>query len=103
MIFYKIPYRLQNLCTTQLYPVPPETIATIEHLSSVPITAAKVKWQTDRDPILCKVKRYTQHGWPDRLNSNEAELKLYFHRKQELSLEDGILLWGNRAVIPVFP
>ena len=40
-------------------PVPLETIATIEHLSSVPITAAKVKQHTDRDPILCKAERYT--------------------------------------------
>ena len=73
-------------------PLLPETIATIKHLSSVPITAAKVKRQTDRDPIQCKVKRYTQHSWPDKLNGNEAELKPYFHRKQELSLKDGIRL-----------
>ena len=70
-------------------------------MSSIPLTAAKVKQQTDRDPVLCKVKRYTQHGWPDQLNSQEAaELKPFFHRKTELSLDDGIVLWGNRVVIP---
>ena len=46
-------------------PVPAETVASIEQLSSVSLTAGKVKQQTDHDPVLCKVKRYTQHGWPD--------------------------------------
>ena len=81
--------------------VPAETNASIECVSSIPLTAVKIKQQTDRDPILCKVKRYTQQGWPEQLKSQEAaELKPFFHRKSELSLEDGIILWGNRVVIP---
>ena len=82
-------------------PVPAETIALIENVSSIPLTAAKVRQQTDRDPILCKVKRYTQQGWPEQLTGGEAsELKPFLYRKGELSLEDGIILWGNRVVIP---
>ena len=82
-------------------PVPAEIIASIECVSSIPLTAVKIKQQTDRDPILCKMKRYTQHGWPEQLKSQEAtELKPFFHRKSELSLEDGIILWGNGVVIP---
>ena len=69
-------------------PVPAETIASIEQLSSVPLTAGKVKQQTDHDLILCKVKRYTQHGWPDQLSSQDKELNPFFYRKSELSLED---------------
>ena len=41
-------------------PVPAETIASIECVSSIPLTAVKIKQQTDQDPILCKAKRYTQ-------------------------------------------
>ena len=60
-------------------PVPAETIASIEQqLSSVPLTAGKVKQQTDHDPVLCKVKWYTQHGWPDQLSSQDTELKPFF-------------------------
>ena len=33
-------------------PVPAETIVLIECVSSIPLTAAKVKQQTDQDPIL---------------------------------------------------
>ena len=82
-------------------PIPAETIASIEQLSSVPLTAGKVKQQTDHDPVLCKVKLYTQHGWPDQLSSQDTELKPFFHRKSELSLEDSIVLWGSRVVIPI--
>ena len=53
-------------------PVPAETIVSIECVLSIPITVAKVKQQIDQDPILCKVKRYSQQGWPEQLNSGEA-------------------------------
>ena len=43
-------------------PVPAEKIASIECVSSIPSTTAKIKHQTDRDPILCRVKRYTKQG-----------------------------------------
>jgi len=76
-------------------PIPTETIALMEHLSSIPLTAAKIKQQTDRDPILCKVKRFTQRGWPDYLNSQQTDLKSFFHKKSELSLEDGIMNHGS--------
>ena len=42
--------------------------------------------------------KYVQQGWPN-YNSDEA-LKPYFSRKDELSVQDGCLLWGNRVVIP---
>ena len=63
-------------------PVPAKTIASTECVSSIPLTAAKIKQQTDQDLILCKVKHNTQQGWPEQLNSQEAaELKLFFHQK----------------------
>lgn len=43
-------------------PVLAETIASIEHLSSIPLTAAKIRRQTNYDSVLCKVKQYTHHG-----------------------------------------
>jgi len=72
----------------------------MEHLSNIPLTAAKIKQQIERDSILSKVKRYTKFGWPDFLDNRSADLKPYFNRKNELSLKDNVLLWGNRVVIP---
>lgn len=40
--------------------------------------------------------------WPDQLNSQEAtDLMPFLYRKSELSLENGIVLWGNQVVIPI--
>ena len=50
-------------CPTNV-PMPPETIALLEQLASVPLTAAQIRKMTDRDPVLAKVKQYTRKGWP---------------------------------------
>ena len=42
---------------------------------------------------------YTSSGWPDRCV--DPEIKPYWNRREELSLEDGCVLWGRRVVIPV--
>ena len=81
-------------------PTPAETIAVLEHLSTIPLTTAKIKLQTERDAVLSKVKRYTQSGWPESLDTDDADLKPFHNRRNELSLEDNVLLWGNRVVIP---
>ena len=45
-------------------PRPPETIALLEHLANVPLTASRIKSMTDRDPTLAKVKQFTETNWP---------------------------------------
>ena len=47
----------------------------MEQLSTIPLTATKIKHQTDRDPTLSKVKRYTQSGWPETLDTQATDLK----------------------------
>ena len=45
---------------------------------------------TDRDPVLAKVEQYIQNGWPATVT--DAQLQPYSSKRDELSLEDGILL-----------
>ena len=52
---------------------------------------------TKTDVVLSQVVKFVQNGWPSR-NKDEA-LQPYFERK-ELSIQDGCLLWGNRAAVP---
>ncbi len=53
---------------------------------------------TLRDPILSKVLNFVHRGWPDKCPSEE--LRQYYLRKEELTIEDSILLWGLRVVVP---
>ena len=78
--------------------LPAETVFAMELLNSTPVSVIKIRTGTRRDPILSQVVKYVQQGWPN-YNSDEA-LKPYFSRKDELSVQDGCLLWGNRVVIP---
>ena len=45
---------------------------------------------TLRDPILSKVLNFVHRGWPDKCPSEE--LRQYYRRKEELTIEDSILL-----------
>ena len=71
----------------------------MEHLTTTPVSTRQIKHCTDRDPLLSKVKRYVQQGWPEAV-SEENVMKPYERRKNELSLQDGCVLWGSRVIIP---
>jgi len=64
----------------------------------MPLHNSHIKDWTKRDPILSQVLRFTLQGWPTA-NSNE-EVNPYFSRRTELSVKDGCVLWGARAVVP---
>ena len=61
------------------------------------IKAHTVKTETENDPILKKVLNYVQNGWPMDISE---EIRPYYQKRVELSIEDGILLWNERVVIP---
>ena len=62
------------------------------------LTADEIAEWTKYDPVLSHVHEYLLRGWP----SQEAnpELAAYRVRKDELSVQDGCVLWGPRVVIP---
>ena len=65
--------------------IPAETVAIMEHLLIIPLTAAKIKQATERDPTLSKVKCYTLLGWAATLGIREADLKPYFNKRKLMS------------------
>ena len=80
-------------------PRPPELVHPVEYLDSTPLTSSKIRVWTVHDPILSKVMKWVQEGWPARAQT-ESDLQPYFQRRDELSTEGGFLLWGSRVVIP---
>ncbi|PIK48903.1 hypothetical protein BSL78_14238 [Apostichopus japonicus] len=83
--------------TIKSNPVPPETVLELNILDQCPVTSSQVRKSTRRDPTLSKILGYVKCVWPEQ--RNEA-LKPYYQRRNELSVEDGCLLWGNRVIIP---
>ena len=64
---------------------------------SLPINVEQIRKATRHDPLLARILEYTMSEWP--IEPTEAE-KLYFHKRFEITTEDGCLLWGMRVIIP---
>lgn len=114
---YEIQYRkgaqLANADALSRLPLP-ERIGDVAKMSSsakvlevkllsntsqaVPLTALDVAKETGRDPVLAKVLHYTHTGWPQQVD--DPNLKAYFSRRAELSIDAQCVTWGNRVIIP---
>ena len=68
-------------------------------LVSAPVTEKEVSAETIADPVLSKVIKRVVEGWESDISKNE-DMKPYWTRKEELTVEGGCLLWGGRVVIP---
>ena len=87
------------------------TVATIDEVSDMtldvnmvkmdraPVTADDVSKETRRDVILSRVHDMILQGWTEQDEVSET-YKPFVLRKNELSVEGGTVLWGNRLVIP---
>uniref|UniRef100_H2ZVA1 Gypsy retrotransposon integrase-like protein 1 n=1 Tax=Latimeria chalumnae TaxID=7897 RepID=H2ZVA1_LATCH len=65
----------------------------MEHLEGTPVQAREIKTWNQQDPTLSKVHKYI-------LCRSEEALCPFFVKKNELSVEDGCILWGSWVVIP---
>lgn len=70
----------------------------VNQIHSLPVTAERIADETKRDTVLKQVKDYTLSGWPAKVTN--SSLIPFFHKRQELTVEQGCLLWGGRVLIP---
>ena len=78
---------------------PGDTVLLLDSVTKM-VTISQLRRATVRDPVLSAVFRRVVDGWPSGSDHISPELQPYFHRRNELSTEDGLLLWGGRVVIP---
>ena len=69
----------------------------ISQMEALPVTVRQLRAATSSDRVLSKVYRYTKGNWPQQV---PADLRPFFNRRNELTVEEGCLLWGFRVVIP---
>mgnify|MGYP001793618173 CR=1 FL=1 len=68
-------------------------------LHNHPVTAAAIARETARNPTLSKALTFTQQGWSTDF-CTDPDLKPFFHRRHELSIEQNCLIWGFLVVVP---
>ena len=66
-------------------------------IDSLPILSSQLERATSYDPALSKVIQHTRQGL---LTVIPDELKPYYVRRHEFTLESNCLLWGIRVIIP---
>ena len=66
-------------------------------LEEMPISADDIADETRKDRTLARIYHYIMNGWPKEQDSDIAP---YYTRRDELSAEQGCILWGLRVVIP---
>ena len=76
----------------------PVAMFQVSFVEELPVTATDIARETSRDTILAKVYQYVMEGWPQKVQ--EGELKPFYQRKDQLSTDQGCLLWGLRVIIP---
>ena len=55
---------------------------------------------TNQDSLLQNLKKVIQNGWPNCKSKVSVELHPYFHIRDELAVENGIIVRGTRCLIP---
>ena len=68
---------------------PAELVLMVEQLQEAPITSTQIATWTRRDPLMARVYRYIQKGWP---NQSDDDIKPYWSRRTELSSEGGCIV-----------
>lgn len=74
------------------------SVFNVAQISVLPVSVVQVCKATREDPVLSKVVSYLKSGWPLKLHDL---VKPYFSCRDELSLEEGCVLWGIRVIVPM--
>ena len=90
--------RLPLSTVPQKVPLPGEIVLLLDTLQNSPITVSTVQKWTDRDPILSRVRDIVLKGWVG--DTTDPELQPYHRKQLKLSVQDGLVLWGSRVVVP---
>ncbi|XP_064459074.1 uncharacterized protein K02A2.6-like [Ornithodoros turicata] len=67
-------------------------------VNGVPLSADAISSETKKNKVLQKVLFFTLNGWPAHVS--EETLAPYFLRRNELSVDQDCVTWGNRVVVP---
>ena len=77
-----------------------ETINSLDFILIRPERLEKLKEATAQDDNLQTLKHIIMSGWPEDKAKLPAEITPYFTFRDELSVQDGLIIKGDRVVIP---
>ena len=63
-------------------------------------TLSQLQIETASDPVLQQLKQFTLTGWPQQTQQIPLAVKPYFAIRGEITYNEGLLLKGQRIIIP---
>ena len=72
----------------------------IVELLSPPSPTAQIREETAQDTQLAPLREAIMNGWPESRTECPSQLHGYWNYRDELTIEDGIILKGRRMIIP---
>ncbi|KAL3099645.1 hypothetical protein niasHS_003100 [Heterodera schachtii] len=74
----------------------------INALETVSLSSKEIISAGNEDETIKKVKEFVKDGWPNdkAIASETEEIKLFFRRKDDLSITKECVMYGERVVIP---
>ena len=76
-----------------------EEVLLLEQFDKTNVKSDDIRRWTDRDPILSYVRSCILHGWNENVEGKE-DFRPYFNRRNELTVLQGCILWGNKIIVP---
>ncbi|XP_064100772.1 uncharacterized protein K02A2.6-like [Macrobrachium nipponense] len=76
-----------------------EEVLLLEHVNTTNVNSSDIRRWTDRDPVLSQVRSCIMNSWDDNFELNE-DYKPFVSRKNEFTVLQGCILWGNRIIVP---
>ncbi|KAL2081888.1 hypothetical protein ACEWY4_021706 [Coilia grayii] len=72
----------------------------IRHLEALPVNCREICRESRCDPVLAQVLEMVSTGRFPRVQNADSVLSPFISRKEELTLQQGCLMWGIRVIIP---
>ena len=69
----------------------------ISQIEMLPVNPDMIRRETEKDPTLSQVLEHVRQGWSPVVAKG---LEPFYRRKEELTVQDGCLMWGSRVIIP---
>ena len=77
-----------------------ENTDVVNHINISVDRLKDIRDETAKDSVLQTLEEVIVSGWPNNIKHVKHEIQPYFHIRDELTVENGIIFKGNRAVIP---
>ena len=74
-----------------------DSVCFLEMWKDTPLVPKTIALLQEKDSVLKQVINYVRNGWPYKVND---DLKLYFQKRDDITILGNCLTWGSRIIIP---